>query len=170
VSQKCMTTLRKSADGIYRIFYIFATIGFSLLIILLFANVVGRNLFNSSLAWIDELTKFIFTWMMFIGISIGVYKKRNIGMEFFTSKLPKKIQGAARLFSDFGLIAFFFVMAIYGIKYVSSTMNMYSPILNIKYGIVYCCIPLCGILSMFFCVVGVTNVADPSRKSAGKGE
>jgi len=164
VPQRCVSALKKSAYGIFRFFYIFATIGFSLLILLLFTNVVSRNLFNNSFAWIDEITKFIFTWMMFIGISIGVYKKRHIGMEFFTSKLPVRIKGGARTFSGFVTMIFFLILTLFGAKYVGSTMSMYSPILNINYGMVYLCIPLCGILSIFFCMVELMEDKHPAKK------
>ena len=38
-----------------------------------------------------------------------------------------------------------------------STMRMFSPILHIPYGMVYLCIPLCGIFSLFYCVVRIVD-------------
>lgn len=149
--------LKKISYGIYKAFFVFATVTFSALLIMLLANVFSRNFLAGSITEVEEFSKFVFTWMMFMGISIGVYHKKHLGVEFIVEKYPPKVKRAFFLISDILTMVLFLVLTIYGFKYSSSTMRMYSPILHIPYGMVYLCIPLCGIFSLFYCVVRIID-------------
>lgn len=149
--------LQKISYGIYRVFFVFATITFTALLIMLLVNVFSRNFLTGSITEVEEFSKFVFTWMMFMGISIGVYHKKHLGVEFVVEKYPKKVKRAFVLFSDILTMVLFLVLIVYGFKYSASTMRMYSPILHIPYGMVYLCIPLCGIFSLFYCVVRIVD-------------
>ena len=79
-------TLQKLSDFLYRIFYVFITVTFAFLLIILFINVIARNLLGSSIASIEEGSRFVFTWMMFFGIAVGIFKKKHLGVEFLVSR------------------------------------------------------------------------------------
>ncbi len=149
--------LQKISFGIYKGFFVFATAAFTVLLALLLINVFSRNLLDGSIAWIEEGSRFIFTWMMFLGISIGVYRKKHLGVEFLVEKYPPKLKRAFALASDSLTILLFLVLTIYGFKYSAGTMKMYSPIMSIPYGVVYLCIPLCGAFSLFYCIVRIIS-------------
>ena len=149
--------LQKISYGIYRAFFVFATVTFAALLIMLLANVFSRNFLTGSITEVEEFSKFVFTWMMFMGISIGVYHKKHLGVEFVVEKYPKKVRRAFVLMSDILTMVLFLVLTVYGFKYSASTMRMVSPILHIPYGMVYLCIPLCGIFSLFYCVVRIVD-------------
>ena len=148
---------QKIARGIYKLFFGFATITFSVLLIILLYNVFSRNFLDGSVTWIEEGSKFIFTWMMFLGVSIGVYRKKHLGVEFLVDKYPKKVQHFFAIFNDVFMIVLFLILTIYGFKYSASTMRMYSPIMAIPYGLVYLCVPFCGVLSLFYCIAKIIN-------------
>lgn len=167
MNDQYLSAYRKGAERLYRILFFLCVTGFSVLLILLFTNVVSRNFFRNSFAWIDEVSKFIFTWVMFIGISLCIHKKGLIGMEFLTSKLPAKIRYGIQTISTSISSVFFLVLTIYGIKYVFATAGMFSPVLNINYGIVYLCIPICGAASLFFCISEFIKNKNLKKESAG---
>ncbi|MEW8973559.1 MAG: TRAP transporter small permease [Tissierellaceae bacterium] len=54
-------------------------------------QVFSRTIFNNSLAWTEEVARFILVWITFIGASLGVKKGAHIGVEAFTMLLPKKV-------------------------------------------------------------------------------
>lgn len=155
--RRFVPALQKSTGVLFRCFSMISVTGFSVLLALLFTNVVSRNLVGNSFAWIDELSKFIFTWIMFLGMAMCIYKKRLIGMEFFTSKLPENINKVLKSVGSFVLIAFFVVLTLYGAKYSIATSEMFSPVLNISYGLVYLCIPVCGVSSIVFCLADLSG-------------
>lgn len=149
--------LQKISRGIYRVFFLFATVTFAALLTMLLANVYSRNFLSGSIAEVEEFSKFVFTWMMFMGISIGVYHKKHLGVEFVVEKYSQKVRRIVSLAGDILTMILFLILTIYGFKYSASTMKMYSPILHIPYGMVYLCVPLCGIFSLFYCVVRIVD-------------
>lgn len=160
-------TLQKVSAGIYKVFFVFATVTFAALLIMLLANVFSRNFLTGSITEVEEFSKFVFTWMMFMGISIGVYHRKHLGVEFVVEKYPKKIRRVFSLVSDILTMVLFLILTVYGFKYSASTMRMYSPILHIPYGIVYLCVPLCGIFSLFYCVVRIVDDFCQSDEEGG---
>lgn len=55
---------------------------------LVFGNVVLRYAFNSGITWSEEMSRFLFVWMIFLG-SIGALKdKQHLGVEMLVKKLP----------------------------------------------------------------------------------
>ena len=154
--------------GIYKVFYVFATFTFAVLLAILLINVFSRNLLDGSIAEIEEGSRFIFTWMMFLGISIGVYYKKHLGVEFLVDLYPKKFRRVIGFISDILMIILFVVLTIYGFKYANSTMKMLSPIMSIPYGLVYLCVPLCGVFSVFYTISKIVNDICEGMKDGGK--
>ena len=114
-------------------------------------NITSRNLLGGSIAWIEEISRYIFTWMMFMGIAIGVHYKKHLGVEFVVGLYPAKVKKAAYFISDVLTLVLFIILAIYGFRYAGKSMKMFSPIMGIPYGIVYLCVPIGAIFSTFYC-------------------
>jgi len=60
--------------------------------ILVFVAVILRYVFAIAIRWSDELTRFMFIYLVFLGIPIAYRKKLHISIEFFTSILPSRLQ------------------------------------------------------------------------------
>lgn len=153
--------------GIYKIFFVFATCAFAVLLIILLVNVFSRNFLGGSIAEIEEGSRFIFTWMMFLGISIGVYRKKHLGVEFLVNHYPPKVRRAFTLMSDLLALLLFLVLTVYGFRYSSRTINMRSPIMAVSYGLVYLCVPLCGVFSLFYTFSKIVNELCETKEDGG---
>jgi TRAP-type C4-dicarboxylate transport system permease small subunit len=156
--------LQKISDFLFRIFYVFITATFAFLLIILFINVIARNVVGSSIAAIEEGSRFVFTWMMFFGIAIGVFKKKHLGVEFLVSRYSPKMKRLFSIVSCLLMLILFATLTIYGFIYARSTMTMRSPIMGIRYGLIYLCIPFSGILSIFYCIVDLITTLRYSGK------
>ena len=51
---------------------------FVLMVLIIFIQVIMRYVFNNSLSWSEELGKFLFVWLSWIGISIGERRNEHI--------------------------------------------------------------------------------------------
>ena len=56
---------------------------FCVMVLIIFIQVIMRYAFNSSLSWSEELGKFVFVWISWVGISIGARKNEHIKMFIF---------------------------------------------------------------------------------------
>lgn len=61
-----------------------------LTVALVFTQVIMRYVFNASLSWSEELTRYIFIWQIWLGASIGLREKKHIRVEVLQSVLRPK--------------------------------------------------------------------------------
>lgn len=122
------------------------------LVVLIFTQVMLRFLFSSSLLWIEELGRFMFVWLMFLGISIGVYQNKHIAITFMWDILPKL---GARLFQLTTILlvgAFFAFLAYKGFEFSLINLAGESSVLFIPLGYVYFIMPVASVLCVFYSI------------------
>jgi TRAP-type C4-dicarboxylate transport system permease small subunit len=77
---------------------------FYVVIVLLgFLHVLSRYVFNNPIIWIDELSKYLFIWLTFIGVVLAARRKAHFVADFFVNLFPARarvvLDVAARLLS-----------------------------------------------------------------------
>jgi len=127
-------------------------ISISLLIIIsvLFANVIGRYFFLHSIAWAEELSRYLNIWAVFIGVSAGVKKGVHIGIPAFVNLvIPEREKKAAVILAEIIALSFCVFIAYYGYKLsvAQFEMKQYSPALELPIGLAYSAIPVGMLLS-----------------------
>jgi TRAP-type C4-dicarboxylate transport system permease small subunit len=112
-----------------------------------FAAVIWRYGFNSSLTWSEELTRYMFVWVVFLGAAIGVRQRNHIAVDLFSGRVGPR--GDARLtwIERIATLAFAGFVAIPGWTFVRVGMGNLSPAMEIPMGLVYAA-PVVGSLLM----------------------
>lgn len=113
------------------------------MLFLTFANVVGRYVFHNSIEFSEELSRFLFVWVVFLGAAVIIKDKGHVAVSFLSSKLEGTLGGKA-LEIFIGVAGFLFIGIVFsGGMTLSRMMNMYSsPTLGIPMGYIYWAIPL----------------------------
>lgn len=115
----------------------FAVVGF---------NVFSRYVLNSSLGWADELARFIFIWVSFLGAVVAYQKNEHIGLDFVVNRVAsKKARQVLRLIGELLVLLVLVCLVYYGWIVAISATNV-SPALYIPMWIVYIVVPLSGLL------------------------
>ena len=65
-----------------------------------FGNVVLRYVFNSGLTWSEEMSRFLFVWMVFLGAIAALKDKMHLGVDIVVNALPKGLQKVVFLISN----------------------------------------------------------------------
>ncbi|NRH26454.1 TRAP transporter small permease [Pseudomonas sp. MS19] len=78
----------------------------ALFVVLLFAQILSRNLFNHSLSWTEELVTYMFVWFAFFGASYAAKLAAHNRVTFQFKFLPKKVATALEVLSDLIWVAF----------------------------------------------------------------
>jgi TRAP-type C4-dicarboxylate transport system permease small subunit len=60
----------------------------SAMVVLVFGNVVLRYGFNSGIAISEELSRWLFVWMVFLGAIVGLKEHAHLGVDSLIKKLP----------------------------------------------------------------------------------
>jgi len=77
-----------------------ASLFFFVMCIVVIMSVFLRYFFSFSFRWVDELTRYLFIYMVFLGIPIAFRQKSHVNIQFFESFFSKKIKYLVSIFSD----------------------------------------------------------------------
>jgi TRAP-type transport system small permease protein len=58
------------------------------MVVLVFGNVVLRYVFNSGITTSEEVSRWLFVWMTFLGAMVALREKGHLGTDVFISRLP----------------------------------------------------------------------------------
>lgn len=87
---------------------------------IIFVQVIMRYVFNNSLAWSEELGKFLFVWLSWVGISIGARRREHIQITMLVDKMPYKSARMMDALVELILIGICGITAYYGMTLVFS--------------------------------------------------
>lgn len=80
--------IQKLIDHVCRAFSWAMVACLALMVILVFGNVVLRYGFNSGITLSEELSRWLFVWVTFIGALIAVRNRAHLGTDSLVSRLP----------------------------------------------------------------------------------
>lgn len=84
--------MRKISDLITHYSNIFLGVLVASISILILMNVVLRYVFNSGLVWAEELTRFLFVWLVFIGAVLALKENNHLGFTSVVKAMPAHIK------------------------------------------------------------------------------
>jgi len=80
--------LNSSLKGFDRLLEIILVVCLVVMFILVFINVVMRLVFNSGIDISEELPRFAFVWMCFVGAVVGMRRHSHLGVDMVVAALP----------------------------------------------------------------------------------
>jgi len=105
-------------------------------------QVICRYVLKISLSFTEELARFLFIWITFLGTAMAVKKNQHVKMELLLDKLPDSLKLVFRT------AAFLLTLLTYGILMYSGaivvwkTMRQTSAALNLPMGYIYASVPV----------------------------
>ena len=105
--------------------------------LLVFLNVVLRYLFNSSIIVTEEIGRYMFVWMTFLGSIFAFAENAHIRVDFLVDRLPAVGRKALRLLVDSLMLLCCVLMSIGGWR--QTIINMANPaaVSEVPIGLVY---------------------------------
>lgn len=115
----------------------------TIMVAVIFMQVVMRQ-FNSSLSWTEELARYSFIWLVYIGISYGVKKDRHIKVDVLLLALKNKGKIILTIIANLLFIAFAIFVIRYGYDIASQLLafGQKSPANQIPMGLIYLATPV----------------------------
>lgn len=111
---------------------------------MVFGNVVLRYLFNSGITVSEELSRFLFVWLTFLGAITGVREGTHLGVDTLLRRLPRFGRTVCILLSEV-LILLCCVLFVWGTwQQHDINMNNLAPVTEIPMELVYSVVYLCG--------------------------
>ncbi|MDR1966551.1 MAG: TRAP transporter small permease [Synergistaceae bacterium] len=129
-------------------------------------QVVMRYVFNNSLSWSEELTRFIFVWQVWMGTSVACKKNHHIRVEILPSVLNGRAKAAYFLIGDILVLAFTVFLVYDGFIVVNrlAVRNMLTPAMQVPMYLMYLSLP---VSSICVCARMLRRVATEGRSLFG---
>lgn len=113
-------------------------------VLLLFAQIISREMFHHSLSWSDELSTYMFVWFVFFGASYAAKLSAHNRVTFQFKLLPPKVGVFLTALSDLIWVCFncYFVYLSY--DFVFNRMNLFwkSQTLGVPMKYFYMVLPI----------------------------
>lgn len=122
---------------------------FMVVVAVVFAQVVARYVAGSSIRWADELARFAFVWLVYLGGSVTIREGRNVCFDLLLEACKGKTRKAMFTFVCAASAVFLLCMTYLGILVCQTQAAESSPIMHWPMAAVCAAIPIGGVL-MFF--------------------
>lgn len=122
----------------------FCTYTFLLVVVLIFVQVVGRYVFGNAPTWSEELSRYLYVWECWVGVSLTQRENRHIQLTFLIDSFPKKTRFITDVIAWILTVGTAFALAYYGFQlviFVAGQGNL-SPSLHLPMWIFYLCLPV----------------------------
>lgn len=94
-----------------------------LIIVVVLVQIIGRLIGNPA-PWTEEATRFIFIWMIFLGIATGFRNSESARVTVLIDRFPKKFEMIKQALYNVFSVLFFLYMIIYGFQIMMQQVNM----------------------------------------------
>jgi TRAP-type C4-dicarboxylate transport system permease small subunit len=132
----------------WMLFLFFAALAFTC-----FANVFSRTVLQNSLPWAEELSRFLFVWITFIGAVLVNRSFGHMRLDILQQSLPKNMVLVLEVIVSFLAVGVMCIMLIGGYSMMIENLDYASPALEIPYGMVNSIVPVCCFIMLFQALV-----------------
>lgn len=141
---------------------------FAILVACVAWQVISRYILGTPSTTTDEIARFLFMWIAFIGAAYTLGQKRHLAIDFVSITMEGASLRAMRLLVIAIIAAFVSIVMVYGgWQLVTKTLatGQVSPALRIPMGYIYGAIPFSGVMMLFYCVALTHDVFEPDPPS-----
>ncbi len=128
--EKISQVISKSLD-------IFSVVLLVIMSVLVIVNVALRFIFNSSIVFSEEISRFLFIWVVYIGAIIAVRDDSHIYVDFLRKKLPAWMQFLLKVVCEIAMIIGCTLFFLGSIDLTEVNITDHSPVAGISLGYVY---------------------------------
>lgn len=123
-------------------------------------QVILRSFFDTSITWMEELSRYMFIWSAFIGVAIASRNNLHPKMDLILNKIPVGIRKYYNLLLKILIIIFLCFITYSGFRLVfsPSVLNQESISLRLPMYIMYAVIPISSILMLFYEIIGIKDI------------
>lgn len=154
---KLMRRIEKGLDYFESALNIICRVFLGAIISIIFYGVIMRYIFSRPPAWAEELSRFIFIWMLMFGAIVVTREQSHIGLTILVDLLPRRLKFIISNLTRFLMICFCVVMIQQGMKIYPIVAEASSPTFGISMGWLYLTIPVGGFLMAIFILENIVK-------------
>lgn len=156
--------LEKIYQGVNRILNAFGVTLFILIFSVVLLQVFMRYVLGSPLVWSEELARYLFIWVSYLGWVFASRGGTHIRISAFFDALPPAVKRWIWILHQILILVFAFVLGWLGYRMVLKNLDVPTITLFFTYSVVYLAVPICSLLIVFQTIYDLIQ----HRKEGGK--
>lgn len=121
-----------------------------LIVLVTFTQVLFRYVFHLSLAWSEELARYLFLWLASLTAAYAFKTRSHFALRFLVNALNKKFQKIAETLVVFIISAFLLVFIWKAIEFTIRMSKKVSPSLQMSMAVPYASVIVGGGLMLYY--------------------
>ncbi len=143
--------LDKILDKVRAVLYWFSCVAMMIMLVTIFAQVITRYCFDYTPEWSEELARFLFVYVVFLGSALIMGESGHLAVEFLPERYKGKPFGKfLELFILVCSYVFISILLVQGAKMTEIMTFQESPGLEISMSYIYVVIPISCVLMMLY--------------------
>lgn len=146
---------------IFKVLEVMLALLLAVMVVLVFGNVIGRYFLSRAITWADEMARYMFIWLTFIGAAAGVHRGAHIGLDLLVTHVSERKQEILKIIGTIGVIVFLAVWARWGFRLVWLNRRYISPGVGVSMAYVYGVAP---VMAVVMALEQLVSLAESVRK------
>ena len=143
--------LTKSCDLIAWAAKVFIGALVGAIVVITLASVWWRYVLNAPLAWPEQVSRILFVWITFVGAAVLYRERLHVAIDMFMAPLPRAARRAVGWAIELLILAFNFVLLLYGLKLSVDNLGQTFGALDITPASFYFAAPVAaGMMILYF--------------------
>lgn len=143
-----------------RVTEVIVIIAYVVLMVAIPAAVFFRYVLNNSIVWAEELARYLFVWITFLGAGLGVGKKVHVGIDAVTRRLPSNLRANIGLAVNIGIMGFLIGLIAYGTQFTLFGIGNKALVLGIPMAFVYLAVPIGGLVMLSNVILDILQLLE----------
>ena len=158
--------MNKLVDKLFKGIDYFTGILTGLMVFFVFLNVVLRTFFNAGLTWSEELARYLFVYVTYIGAISAMRANAHLGVDTLISRMKPQVQMVMYIVSQ-TIIAILMIILVWGSeKMVAQNTASRTAALGIPYSVLYFAGIITGVAIAIMAVINIVHaLKNPSEIS-----
>lgn len=139
----------------------------TVLIVVVFSNVISRYFLHASLAWADETARFLFIWITFLGAILAHDRSEHMNLDIVIKNVPKKVGLTLLIIANLIVVGILGLITKGGMTIMIENYEWMTPALEISYGLVYSIVPVSGVILILQTLARIVKIIKLFGSSSG---
>mgnify|MGYP001333763177 CR=1 FL=1 len=127
-----------------------------LMVLFVFMNVVLRTCFNSGLTWSEELSRYLFVFVTYVGAISAMRVNGHLGVDTLISRVPRPLQMVMYVVSQLVIAALMCILVHGSGKMVLQNTESRTAALGISYALLYSVGIITGVSMMLLFLLAIS--------------
>jgi TRAP-type transport system small permease protein len=128
-------------------------ISMTLITVVVFVQVVFRYVLELPLSWSEEVARFGFVWLVFLGAGLLTRMGDHIRVSSFLDAFPERLRDVLAIVIEIAIVLCGLIYFVGGFRIARNEWGQLSPAIDAPMGVVYLVIPLSAVFIIMWSLV-----------------